>query len=70
MLRSCGMTLRALLASTCVLAFPLILQSQTMELARVQAAMRPCVKPRTKTTAWLCTANFNRCGSRRPKLDN
>ena len=32
------MTLRALLASTCVLALPLILQSQTMELARVQAA--------------------------------
>ena len=32
------MTLRALLASACVLALPLLSQSQTMELARVQAA--------------------------------
>ena len=32
------MTLRALLASACALALPLLSQSQTMELARVQAA--------------------------------
>ena len=32
------MTLRALLASACVLALPLLSLSQTMELARVQAA--------------------------------
>ena len=32
------MTLRALLATTCVLAIPFLSQSQTMELARVQAA--------------------------------
>ena len=38
MLRSCSMTLRALLASACVLALPLLSLSQTMELARVQAA--------------------------------
>ena len=38
MLRSCSMTLRALLTSACALALPLLSQSQTMELARVQAA--------------------------------